>query len=802
MASSEGLLSTTRPNLGARMETEHETRLLLLQQSTDEHPASNQNTMSRSDLERVFAHGGFFEEMKDTFHKIDGTTEENIIRPYLISEKLCPPACEAPLASLRPILLNQLVINKVGRGLMIVVRTFTKPDSNRYLCAAVEDTRGGVDCIILQCRDHSLTAEEILPEGIVLAVKEPYYLSFPGGQHGIQVDHPSDLIELDISSDLYPTEWKDEVLAQYPKGPSQLKSEGNKAVGKKEFMRAARLYTMAASLCTLAEDALKRDILRNRAVANLSLGRFQQALSDAIASIDPSTEDMDDHHALLQYKAQCRAGWALYGLGRFEEAARHFADASKLPITQSTEAAFGGLQRAMKRVKEEKTGTYDFQTILNLIRPSEPRTDTASFLRNTKIVDFGRARGRGLVAARDIPMGELVMCEKAFVASFHHDRSSDALVDANWPNIYREPNTGTLARLPMMLMHKMLRADSADEPVFQLRSGPRKIRSGHLVDGKPVVDSLAIHSAVQFNVFLTTALCSSEMQSNFFGEVPRHNLGRLMDMMLNDSEHCGIYPHASMINHACDPNSVHTSIGDLNIIRAAKNIKKGDEITIVYEHRVDDDPRKLQEKLSLNYDFRCQCVVCKAHEQCSDQKLDERRDRLKEFHNDYHSFKFESMTKPKDPRSSAIGTSAGHPLLAKFEKHRQVIEETFPRTVYSDSVPRADLCPIAVCCAKVCHDHIKGHPELMLKWALLGLRDSGYVLAIDETQEKLTWDSAPSVQTEYLVDAALYACIAYHRLNKPVLAKRFRELAQLLWKIYTGTPVGFREKFHHADIWF
>ncbi|KAK7934654.1 SET domain-containing protein [Apiospora marii] len=692
MASSEGLLSTTRPNLGARMESEHETRLLLLQQSTDEHPASNQNTMSRSDLERVFAHGGFFEEMKDTFHKIDGTTEENIIRPYLI----------------------------------------------------IEDTRGGVDCIILQCRNHSLTAEEILPEGIVLAVKEPYYLSFPGGQHGIQVDHPSDLIELDISSDLYPTEWKDEVLAQYPKGPSQLKSEGNKAVGKKEFMRAARLYTMAASLCTLAEDALKRDILRNRAVTNLSLGRFQQALSDAIASIDPSTEDMDDHHALLQYKAQCRAGWALYGLGRFEEAARHFADASKLPITQSTEAAFGGLQRAMKRVKEEKTGIYDFQTILNLIRPSEPRTDTASFLRNTEVVDFGQARGRGLIAARDIPMGELVMCEKAFVASFHHDRSSDAFLDANWPNIYKEPNTGTLARLPMMLMHKMLRANSVDEPVFQLHSGPRKIRSGNLVDGKPVVDSLAIHSAVQFNVFLTTALCSSEMQSNFFGEVPRHNLGRLMDMMLNDSEHCGIYPHASMINHACDPNSVHTSIGDLNIIRAAKNIKKGDEITIVYEHRVDDDPRKLQEKLSLNYDFRCQC----------------------------------------------------------FEKHRQVIEETFPRTVYSDSVPRADLCPIAVCCAKVCHDHIKGHPELMLKWALLGLRDSGYVLAIDETHEKLTWDSAPSVQTEYLVDAALYACIAYHRLNKPVLAKRFRELAQLLWKIYTGTPVGFREKFHHADIWF
>lgn len=346
------------------MEEEYDKKLLCHRQSSNGHPVSSQNKDTRSDLERIFAHGGFFNEIKVSLPDIGGTTQMRIIRPYLLSEELCPPACEAPLESLQPIFLNQVIQDQLSYLFYAVASypwlAFTKPDYNRYLCAAVEDTQGSVDCIILQCIDHSLTAEEMLPEGLVLAIKEPYYVTFPDGQHGIQVDHPSDLIELDISNDLYPAQWKDELLAQYPNGASQLKAEGNRAVGKKEFMRATRLYNMAVSLCAPTEDVLKRDVLRNRALANLSLGRFQQALADAIVSMDPSAEDTDEHQALLQYKAQCHAGWASYGLERFEEAARYFAAASKLPLTQSTEAASGGLQRAMKRVKEEKTGIYEF----------------------------------------------------------------------------------------------------------------------------------------------------------------------------------------------------------------------------------------------------------------------------------------------------------------------------------------------------------------------------------------------------------------------------------------------------------
>lgn len=106
----------------------------------------------------------------------------------------------------------------MATGSVIVVRTFTNPNYNCYLCTAVEDTQGAVDCIILQNRDHDLTAEETLPKGIVMAIKEPHYVVFMDGQRGILVNHPSNLIELDISSNLYPAQWRERITCLLPKG--------------------------------------------------------------------------------------------------------------------------------------------------------------------------------------------------------------------------------------------------------------------------------------------------------------------------------------------------------------------------------------------------------------------------------------------------------------------------------------------------------------------------------------------------------------------------------------------------------
>ncbi|KAK7995557.1 hypothetical protein PG990_014330 [Apiospora arundinis] len=760
---------------------------------------SHQN--SRSELEKNFARGDVFQTMK--YRILAVASEESIVWPCMLYHDVCPPACQATLDSLQPLSLDQLLINKVATGSVIVVRTFTNPNYNCYLCTAVEDTQGAVDCIILQNRDHDLTAEETLPKGIVMAIKEPHYVVFMGGQRGILINHPSNLIELDISSNLYPTQWREELLACYPKGAVQLKEEGNNAVNKKQFMSAARLYSMAVSVCTATEDALKRDVFRNRALAHLSLGRFEQALSDALASVHPSdAEKLDETRTLHQFKAYYRAGLASYQLGRFEVAMRHFVKA--LSFKQSEEAASSKLQLAMKRVKEERTGTYDFETINNSVRPSHPHVDAANFCQNTQIVDFGKPRGRGLVATKDISTGELVMCEKAYAIIFDEGDSEKGPVNVNWPNVNQKATYGTLARLPMMLMHKMLHNNAAAAAAFRLHTGSRKMPSNRPVDARSVVDGLAVHAAVTSNAFSMMRLRSSELHSCSMGlEGGNDAIKKLFQDGLR--QHCGVWPHASTINHACNANSKRSYLGDLMIIRATKDIKKGDEITIAYVNLFAcGDTEQLRTALKQDYKFQCQCIMCEADDQCPPSLLTKRAELQAKFYSDFAAFMFNSMTRLNNIEGLTPSHQPDTRMLQKFENYRRLVESTYPNGVYGASgelVPRTSLSAIDFACAKVCDDNDKGQPRLLLKWALRCMQDSGIRLAIDETKGKLTWDTSASIDTEYNVEAALYACLAFKRLKNPTLAKQFRELAHLFWKINTGTLAGFNEKFPHAEIW-
>ncbi|KAK8062224.1 hypothetical protein PG997_014321 [Apiospora hydei] len=679
---------------------------------------------------------------------------------------------------------------------MVVVRTFTDPNFDKYLCAAVEDIRGVVDCIILQNRDITLTPEENLPKGAVFAVKEPFYVTFPGGQHGILVEHPSNLIELDISDDIYPARWRRELLAQYPNGARQIQAEGSRACREKKFAEAIRLWEMAVSLCTPAEKSMERGMIRNLALANLSLGRFQQAIADARAALpdtNATDEEFDERQKVLDSKAMFRAGMAWYGLRRFAAAIRWLDEA--LLLDPEAANISRGRDLALQRLRERDEGAYDFEGISASITLDKPHADVADFLDNAICVKIDSNRGYGLVATKDIPMGDIVLCEKAFVASFEGKESAAPFCDLAWPNANNEPTWGTLAQLPAMFMHKCLHnsASQGTREILDLGDGKPSIWSGELVDGRPAIDCFAVHRAVHTSAYTMDALHSRD--AHF--DIENWGTQRL--------KHSGLWRYISIINHACDANSVRSYMGDFMIVRAAKDIKEGDEITLAYNNSrvVHGDAMKLQAELEAKYAFRCQCTVCKADEQCPRQLLNTRRDIYAEF---YYEFKLYLTSSGMSSPLSGVFTPPGasslnhHPELGKFEQYHHLMKETYPKDVYGDIRP--DLCPVDFACAKVCNDEIKTRPNVLLKWALRCLRDSGLRLVIDEAQERLSWDiAAGAVPMEFNVEAVLYACMAYNRLGQRKLAKQFRKLAKLLWRIYTGTPIGFKDKFQDPEIW-
>jgi len=73
----------------------------------------------------------------------------------------------------------------------------------------------------------------------------------------------------------------------------------------------------------------------------------------------------------------------------------------------------------------------------------------------------------------------------------------------------------------------------------------------------------------------------------------------------------GLYPTFALFNHSCESNVSKYFIGDLMVVQASKNIKKGEEVTENY-HPIamvlERDER--QKYLESSYNFVCACTAC------------------------------------------------------------------------------------------------------------------------------------------------------------------------------------------------
>lgn len=512
-------------------------------------------------------------------------------------------------------MLNDLFISNIHHLQVAIVRTITEPNFNRYLCAGIEDVKGNVTMVLLHNTDPSLKKEDILPKDLVLAIKEPYFEMLTNGMYGIVIENISDLIELDVDSSLMPSEWRRDALAPYSSDPSQFKIAGNIALSRKDFIKAARHYTMGISLCKSSQRDVRQHLLRNRALVNIYLGRYQQAREDALASIIQHQQGVAASDArTLDTKAYFRAARASYHLAQFDEARRYLDKA--LILSPGDSDILRELSQTQARISESQHGEYDFDALSRSIQQAKPRIDAANFVSNTQMKNFGDSRGRGLIATKDIQMGELVMCEKAFCAAFVHDVPDHAHVNLIANFHMQRVSSYHIARLTPMTIHKILHNGCIAEPFFNLWAPefPLDIRGGVAVDGQTMVSSLFVDRAIKLNHF-DLPPCMADLQISMMPG----NVETVVNTLTKSSTgpvSSGIFLRASFLNHSCAANAVAAFIGDLIIIHASKNIKKGEEITIAYGPRELNFQKKLQK-----YGFVCTCAHCKADANIHTQHL-------------------------------------------------------------------------------------------------------------------------------------------------------------------------------------
>ncbi|KAK7703465.1 hypothetical protein SLS64_009135 [Diaporthe eres] len=319
-------------------------------------------------------------------------------------------------------------------------------------------------------------------------------------------------------------------------------------------------YTAAARTAETPED-LKFAYL-NRSWTNLHLGRPATALADAIKSYGEDGSTRTEMGVL-------REASALYELAKYGECL------DKLQIFRTanpgSDSAMQLNDRAHARLQEQHSGQYDFRHMYEQAQKTPPLIECATYIGAVEIRD-SPGKGRGVFTTRKILAGELLICEKAFGYSW---------CDNNVPGSKDMTKRDISAKyLRTQILQKLLHNIEDARSFGDLYHGDYDAVSVYGVDGRAVVDSFLVQKVIDL-VSL---------------EVPRTSLSAYQDLVSIDDEdqdddvsNVGVWHLISHINYSCISNTSRSFIGDMQIVRATRDLEKGSELFMSYQASFDVD---------------------------------------------------------------------------------------------------------------------------------------------------------------------------------------------------------------------
>jgi len=274
----------------------------------------------------------------------------------------------------------------------------------------IEDQNGWAMSVLLHNFPHTETMsneelDTLFPLNTVIAIREPYPTAIFGRRNAcIAIHSPSDFVFLEPGDSVVAgIAWKtgNHPFPQMTRTGSEWKEFGNHHFKSKQFFAAVIAYTFG-----LRQSPSFVDLRLNRALAYLRLGNFAAALGDS--------KDVLQYSALnknSRLKALYRAAQAAYGRGDYADAIEYYNSC----LSEDTDAADAklGIKKCGQRIKEKRTGQYDWVAMFEQEMSSKaPRIDVSEYRGPVQVVPMkNRGGGRGIIATRDIKMGEvLVRC--------------------------------------------------------------------------------------------------------------------------------------------------------------------------------------------------------------------------------------------------------------------------------------------------------------------------------------------------------------------------------------------------------
>ncbi|GAB1738703.1 hypothetical protein NU219Hw_g3499t1 [Hortaea werneckii] len=659
---------------------------------------------------------------------------------YSMPEAYAPST--TPAAELSPMALSNLGLETRHTGKVLIIRTIGQPKSNGGVESEVEDEFGSATQLAIYNTDRLLRDDETLPTDAVFAVKEPYCEATAGGAclrlHG----GPSDV----------------------GKTPEDWKREGNAAYLAKSYSAAEEAYSQGLMKCSERDDKVRYDLYRNRALANMFLKRYDRALKDAKHSIicqdEKLYQSVEDPRQASDAKAWYRAGRAAYELGFWIDARKYFERARALSGKAEREDAKRQIERTGARTAEVDTAAYNFEAMSKSASNLRNRLDHASHIKHVDKGDAGDC-GRGLFAKKDFQPGDLIICEKAFSTAHSDEEGSRTFAFYN-PKT-RSTAKGIQASLLYNTVQKLLHNSSEANRFFDLHDGDYNPQcKAQMVDGVAAIDIFQTQAIIERNSFGFNSRISENLLEN---EAKKHQAA--------GNPSTGMWITASFMNHACDGNAARAFLGDMMLVRATKDIAKGQEILVPYlspdmDHAVTLAP------LQQHWGFTCHCAICTAETKVPQRQREKRTALLKKTEQMLSQHETDPIGLPNDL------------VVAEFEELYSRLQETYDRKFFA-KVPRIALVQVGKWLCHSCWNY--WDPVKLAETAVGVLRDAGYGITI--VGQQLQVDHTHCMTGNGAVDGSIYAWIAYARQGERELAEQFKLLSEQLYFSTRGTMEGF-----------
>ncbi len=187
-------------------------------------------------------------------------------------------------------------------------------------------------------------------------------------------------------------------------------------------------------------------------------------------------------------KALFRGAKAYYSLGKFKTCMEKLVDLVR--CNPKNAEAWAEIKRAKERLREEETGSYQFDSMHRQAAATPPLMDCATYI-GPVVVRSSAGRGKGLFTTQPVKAGELLLCEKAFAYCY---AGNDSSVGRSNTTILMNLSANTMcmggqAHLITQVVQKIYHNPGSGEVFTDLHHGDYTPVKTHEVDGAPVVDT-------------------------------------------------------------------------------------------------------------------------------------------------------------------------------------------------------------------------------------------------------------------------------------------------------------------------